>query len=352
MSKSDKKKSPAVFFFAAFFAVVVIMFVVNRESVLVEKVRFPFNSGVAKLSTYKNFLVAVSFDDRIYIWDWDDLSNKPQVGSVESYQAALLDSGMVVSLRQQNPKAVVVTNLKDGKKHREVPIASNDGNTYLDVNRDRTAVALLVGADEGGESKKASYELSIVDPDTGKLERVVKITKEVAEGRVRNLAVSDDGAFIVLFGEKKGSGWMLLADVKQQRVVWEKEVPELRLFFSAVFSTDSRATYIRGSDSTLYKVETASGEILERLLPLKENKSTLKSQHAQTVAMSSDGRFVAATVFATAYVWDCETGEEIFSQRPDHKLVGCLAFSPDSRFLATSDMRQGGTIGIWRIPVH
>jgi WD40 repeat protein len=351
MSRLDKKKSPIVFFFAAFLAIVIVMFIANRESVLVEKVRFPFNNGVAKLSTYRNFLVAVCLDNKIYVWDWNDLSSKPQVSSVQSNQAALLKSDMVVSLQQRNPKALVVTNLKDDKKYREVPIASNGGRAYLGVSRDRTTVALLLvgNANDGGE---ASYVLSIVDPDTGRVNRVVRLTKEAAEGQVRNLAVSDDGAFVVLFGEKNGSGWMLLADVKQKRVVWEKEVPELRLFFSAVFSTDSRVIYIRGSDSTLCKVETASGRILERLLPLKENKSTLKSQHAQTVAISPDGRFVAATVFATAYVWYCETGEEIFSQRPVHKLVGSLAFSPDSRFLATSDMRQGGAIGIWRIPVR
>lgn len=349
---NKKKKSPIVFFLGAFVAVVIIMFIANRKSVLVEKIRFPFNNGVAALSTYENFLVAVSLDDKIYVWDWNGLSGKPQVGSVQSYQAALLKSDMVISLRQGNSKALVATNLKGDKKYREIPIASNDGNAYLGVNRDGSIVALLLAENQDNERVRTSYEILTVDIDAGKFYSVVEIIEDTGESQLRDLAVSDDGAFVVLFGEKNGCGWMLLVNLKQRRAVWEKQVPELGLFFDAAFSTDSKVIYARGSDSTLHKIEMASGRILERLLPLKENKSTLKSQHAQTVAISPDGRFVAATVFATAYVWYCETGEEIFSQRPDHKLVSSLAFSPDSRFLATSDMRQGGMIGIWRIPVR
>jgi WD40 repeat protein len=325
------------------------MFVANRESVLVEKVRFPLNSGVAGLSSWKNFLVAVCLDNKIYVWDWDNLSEEPRTGLAQSHKAFLMDSDRVVSLRQRNPKALVVSDLAGERKYREVPIGSDSSKAYLGVNGDQTAVVLLevVDADEVG---KASYKISIVDLDAGKLEPTVRIVGEAAESRVRDLAISDDGALVVLFGEKDDGGWLLLVNLKQRRAVWEKQLPELELFFDAAFSSDSKVIYARGSDSTLHKIETASGEILDRLLPGGENRSTLKTQHIQTVAVSTDGKFVAASVSGTAYVWDCETGKKVFSQAPGHKLTSGLAFSPDSRFLATSDLRQGGTIKIWRMP--
>ena len=344
MAGTDKKKkSPIVFFFAALLAIVVVMFIANRESVLVERVRFPFNNGVVKLSTDKNFLVAVCLDNKVYVWDWDNLPEKPQIGLAQSHQAVLMKSDMVVSLREQSPKALIVTDLKGDKKHKDIPIASYDGRAYLGVSRDRSAVALLV---EG----KTSYKISIVDPDEGKIEPVVTMAGEAAESRVGDLAVSDDGALVVLFGEKDGCGWLILVNLKQRRVVWEKQVPELRLFFDAVFSPDSEVVYARGSDSTLYKIETASGKILDRLLPLKKNKSTLTHSSTQTVAVSPDGQLVAAIVSSTFYVWDRNTGKKIFGKTPGHKIESGLAFSPDSRFLATSDLRQGGTINIWRLP--
>jgi len=349
---NKKKKSPILFFFAAFVAIVIIMFIANRKSVLVEKVRFPFNSGVANLSTYENFLVAVCLDNKIYVWDWNSLSKGPRTGFVQSHQAALLKSDMVVSLRQRNPKALVVTNLKGDRKHKEILLDSNNDLKYLGVNRGRNTVAVLLAENQDSETAKASCKLMTVDIDADRTYPVVEIVGEAAESQLRDLAVSDDGAFMVLVGEKNDCGWIVLADVKQKRVVWEKEQPELRLFFSAVFSTDNKVIYTRGSDSTLYKVETASGKILDRLLPVKDNKSALKTQHVQTVAISPDGWSVAATIFATAYVWDCKTGKKIFSQTPGHKLVSGIAFSPDSRFLATSDLRQGGAIKIWRILKH
>jgi WD40 repeat protein len=340
---TSKKKSPILFFLTAFVTIVVVMLLANRESVLVEKVHFPLNRGVAGLSTWKDFLVAVCLDNKIYVWDWENLSEEPRTGLAQSHKAFLMDSDRVVSLRQRNPKAVVAANLAGDRKYREIPIGSNSGNEYLGVNRDRTTVALLL-VEEG------SYDISIVDADAGRVDPVAKISEEVAKCQVTDLAVSDDGALVVLFGEKDGGGWLLLVNLRQRRAVWEKRVPELRLFFGAAFSEDGKVIYARGSDSTLHKIETASGKILDRSLPGGENKSTLKTQHVQSVAVSTDGKFVAASVSGTAYVWDCETGKKVFSQAPGHKLTSGMAFSPDSRFLATSDLRQGGTIKIWRMP--
>lgn len=350
-AKSNKKKrSPIVFFFAAFFAIVIIMFIANRKSVLVEKIRFPFNNGVAALSTYRNFLVAVCLDNKVWVWDWDNLSKGYKVGFVQSHQAALLKSGMVVSLRQRNPKALVVTNLKGDRKHKEILLDSNSELKRLAVNRSGGTIALLLAENRDSETAKASYKLMTVDIDADRTYPVVEIAGEAAESQLRDLAVSDDGAFMVLVGEKNNCGWIVLVDAKQKQVVWEKEVMEVRLFFSAVFSTDNKVIYTRGSDSTLYEVETASGRIVRRLLPVKENKNTLMHSSTQAVVVSPDGKLVAAIVSGVVYVWDCRTGEKIFGKTPGHKIESGLAFSPDSRFLATSDLRQGGTIKIWRMP--
>jgi WD40 repeat protein len=166
------------------------------------------------------------------------------------------------------------------------------------------------------------------------------------------VAVSDDRGLVVLAGEKDGQGWVVLVDVGQKRVAWVEKLPDLQKVRSAVFSPDGSVIYIRGTDSTVQKISTDTGQVLKRLLPRSKNGSTAGDQHVQTVATSSDGHFMAASVSNTVYVWDCATERVIFSKLPGHKLIGGFAFSRDARYLATCDTRQGGTIKIWRIPKH
>jgi len=120
------------------------------------------------------------------------------------------------------------------------------------------------------------------------------------------------------------------------------------LFFNCVFSPDGNAIFARGSDSTVYQFDSDGGE--RRLLAAKANKITMKDQNIQSVKVSGDGRLIGAVVFRMVYVWDSKSGELLFSKSPAHKLVSAIAFSSDSQFLATCDLRQGGTIKVWRMP--
>ena len=137
---------------------------------------------------------------------------------------------------------------------------------------------------------------------------------------------------------------------KKIRLVWQKELPDFRKLYKGVFSKDGEIIYVRGSDSMLTLVKTSSGEIIDRWLPTKENKSTYRTQPAQTVAISSDGGLVAATVFGNVYVWDTKTHKKYDITGVGQKVFSSMVFSPDGKFIATADLRQGGTIKIARTP--
>lgn len=340
----NKKKSPVIFFLLAFLAILIII-VVNRKSFPVDEIHFPYNSGIANLSTCEKFLVAVSLDNQIYVWDWNDLAKRPQIGSVQSSQAALLKSDVVASVRQDSPKALVLTNLQGDKEYKEILVDSNNRHAYLGVNRNRSTVAVLLAETHDSRTAQANYEVLLIDCDSGQIDPIVKVTEETNVGRLTNFAVSDDGEFIVAVGEKNDYGWIVLADVKQKRVVWEKQLPQPGNFDSVTFSLDGTACYVGGSDGTLYKIQTVSGKLLSQL-PTAENNQT----RLNAVVVSPDGRLVATTVTQGVFVRDCKTGRKIFARSTGHKIASSLVFSPDSRFLATSDLRQGGIIKIWRMP--
>jgi WD40 repeat protein len=345
-----KKRTPVVFFAVAFLAILVVMFVANRQSSLMNEIRFPLNNGIANLSTFDNLLTAVSNDNKIYVWEWADVSKKPREGAVESDQAALVTSDTVVSVKGANPDCVVMSGLDANKSHREIPLPPRSDMAYLGVNQDRSKIVLLLTRSNNDSSGRVKYDLLDVLIGAGQVQPIVTIDSE--QSKAGHLSVSDDGNHIVVVGEKNSHGWMFTVDAKKRRMEWQKEIPDLRKLYKAVFSSDGATIYARGSDSTLLLIKTSSGEIIDRLLPIEENKSTYRVQPIQMVVASHDGSLVAATVFGNIYVWDCKTHEKFSIGASGHKVISSMVFSPDSRFLATSDMRQGGKIRILRMPRH
>jgi len=340
-----------LFFLAAIVAIIALMFVANSESALVRELHFALNNGVAYLSTSGHYLTAVCRDNKMYLWDWNDLSKKPVTTNVESDQAVLLDSGLVVSVKRSAARAVVIANPDNDKARDEIPITTGNRRVSLAANNSGTMIAIMLSNTES-KMNQQEYEVLSVDVQAKKVRQIAGFTENASRSFLKQIVVSSDGKFISLDGEKNGHGWLVLLNTVQKRVVWSNEIPNVRKIFAVVFSSDGKVLYARASDSALRIIDVENGIIRDKWPAMKQNKSTFRCQHVQTVAASPDGHFVAAVVFSSCYVWDCTTGKMIFHKMPGHKLVSGLAFSPDSRLLATSDSRQGGTIKIWRMPKH
>jgi WD40 repeat protein len=347
MDKPQKKTSSPILVFVVALAVILVVIVVsNRRSSIVAQLNLPLNNGIANLSTCGNLLSAVSNDNKIYVWDWANLSKKPRQGIIESDQAALITPDTVVSVKRVNPESVVISGLDANEARRELYLPSGPGTAYLGVNQDRNKIVLLL-ARSNNSGATAKYDLFDVSIDTGRVQPILTVDSE--SGNVGHLSVSNDGNRVVVAGEKNGRGWMFIADLKEKRLVWQKEMPDFKKIFKAAFSADGEIIYARGTDSTLLVLNAGSGEEIRRLLPVEENKSTYRTMPVQSVVVSRDGNLVAAAVVSTVYIWDTKTGKKLVSLGGGHKVMSSIAISPDSRLLATSDMRQGGKIKILRI---
>jgi WD40 repeat protein len=324
-----------------------LMFAANRRSGLMYKLQFPLNNGVANLLTHENYLAAACHDEKLYVWDWQDLASRPKTANIQSDHAVLLDSGRIVSVKRTNASDVVVTDLNDGRVYKKIPIAAEGKRVQLAGNRSGSTVMIML--EEADNAGKNAPRVMLVDCNIGSLRPIAELT-EAKEGRLTGMAVSDDSGLVALAGEKTGQGLVVLVNVEQKRVVWTKEIPDLQKIKSSLFSTDGKVIYLRGTDNTVQILDVGTGKVLKRLLTTPEIASTAREQATQTLAVSADGRFMAACIGASVFVWNCTTEKMILRISTDHKLVSGLAFSPDSRFLATSDTRQGGVIKIWRIP--
>jgi WD40 repeat protein len=350
MDKSQKKTgSPILLFLAAFGVIAAVMLIINRRNPVVAQLQMPLNNGISNLSTYENLLAAFSRDNRLYIWHWEDLSKNYLEFTVESDQSALITPDRTISMERIRPDCVIVSRLDDSKQQVKMPLPFEFDLGWLGVNRDGSKIFILLveGNHQGGSPVK--YELFEVFPNSGEVNKILAFDSS-EKSEPTNIYVCEDGRLIVIAGVKNNVGWMAVLDAKAGRLVWQKEMPEFKKIFKAVFSKDGDVIYARGTDSTLLIIKAASGEITDRLLPVKENKNTFRVQAVQTVAVSEDGRLVAATIFSDIFVWDTLTKKKLCQFGSGHKVISSITFSRDSRYIATSDMRQGGKIRILKLP--
>jgi hypothetical protein len=351
-AQSSKKKSPALFFLICFLVALIITVIANRQSILVKEISIPLNNGIMNLSTYGNFLVAFSSDNKAYIMEWGNLSNKYQTIPVQHDQMVLLKNGTIVSAAKYNARSIGFTSIKGNTKSREIALDTGEGRAFLNIDRNQNTTILTIAQAKASQQNQTTFAFYLVDPNNNSTQYLFKADVEIDINQWISVSASDDCKLISLCGEKQGRCWIALCNMKEKRIAWETELPTPVLFFNCVFSPDSKLIFARGSDSTVYKFDCSSGQPAGQLRATKDNTNTEKYLHAQSVQVSNDGSLIGAVVSSIVCIWDQNTGRKIFSRDPSHKVIIGMAFSPDSKFLATADMRQGGKIKIWRLPEH
>ena len=259
----------------------------------------------------------------------------------------LLHLTLVLSVKPINPNCLVVSGIDANGVSKKISLSMTSKAASLSSNKDGSKIILLL---ERGGSEHIVYEFFEAGENTEQIRPVV--TVEAGEGKIKHIAVSDDGRYAAAAGEKNEHGWLFIVDIKDKKILWQKEIPDLKKLFKGVFSGDGEIIYIRGSDSMLTLVKTGSGEIIDRWLPAEETKYNYRTQQTQAVTISRDGELVAAVVGNSIYVWDTKTRKKYDIGGSGHKVFSSMVFSPDAKFIATSDMRQGGDIKIIRTPRH
>lgn len=349
MNTAKNTKSTVLFFFVAIAVITLVMVASRRNSTMVNELRFPLNNGVAELSSNSDSIAAACQDGQFYVWNWSNLVAKPQVLTLDSDQALVTNQGLMISLKRFQPNAVVITDIRN-QQHKYISLKPDINRTLMGASRDKNYVVASLSRLVGNSDSTENYQLVTVDPNFGRVETILEINP-LSATQLFKLAVSDDGSLALMTGEQDKKGWIVLVDVKNRKVLWEKQDADIEKFHSGVFSPDGKIVYARGSDCNIRKIETLSGKITGYLKPsFEEKKNSAKDSAIQETAVSPDGRIVGSIVFRALYMWDTQTGKIIFNLAPGHKIESGLIFSPDGRFAATSALRQGGTIKIWRLP--
>ncbi len=349
MSNAKSKRSPAFFFVGAFVVIIIVMFIANQSKDVEVALEMPFNEGIRSLSSYNNKLLAVASDGKTFLWDWDKLDKKPETGYVASEQAYFLDPDVVALIKQGRSTSLVVSNFQGDKIKKSILLDSKGSRVFLIVNRNQSALAAITAKTSDSEGR-VDHQFLNIDLERKKTSKITSITDKAGDIQLVDFAVSDDGRFIAGAGKKDHRARLVLVDIKQRRMLWDKTYDNPDRFGSVIFSFDSKTIFAGGSDGIVYLFQASHGRLLDQFRFKGEASTAHDTASVQNMTFDPEGSLLAFTYGFKTYIFNVKTKEEIFSRRLVQNLPGPIVFSPGSNRIAASDLRQGKKINIWPIP--
>ncbi len=159
-------------------------------------------------------------------------------------------------------------------------------------------------------------EVEIVDLETG----IAKSTELFSDRAYTNLAISPDGTMLAILGSLKDYKSIRIFDIRERKVVFEKEVPELHShgIYPVEFSFDGRLFGYQAGESRQVLIRSTADGSIYRELP------ATRMSHLDFSPVSNH---LLVCNMEEVVIWDLETGEKESVIRPSARAFG-VAFGP------------------------
>jgi WD40 repeat protein len=319
-------------------------------------------SDVTATTTVREKLYSICTDDRIYIWNWRKPNDEPHCVGIYSCGEPLialkrfgviLADGSVLAIAPPDQGGSSVLVQKDIASNREIKHWDIGGPwdlKYLASNRGGTCVACLLKENsiylhtQKDRTDFGDYKIGVIRPEAS-IQWVGLIREDRLDGpRIGSVHVSDDGKFMACVGTTNG-GWLAIGDTEKKRILWQKTVkwPDGKStvsFNECSFSPDSTRVYVAGNTGLL-GFDILTGQVI-CCLPT--------DGRFVSVDVSPDGHLVAGGESLVGYVkiFDLQTGRMIRQIETGQYTIYGLTFSPDSKYLATSGVKNTN-VKIWKL---
>ncbi|MHC5183197.1 MAG: WD40 repeat domain-containing protein [Planctomycetota bacterium] len=262
----------------------------------------------------------------------------------------MLDSQHLAAVSKQGKKALTLYNLPSGEKQKDIAVGWEDQDVWPRVSPDKQTVALIrLNAPDSKNS--ILYEFLTLNVDTAQTGSPVPVSIQQDTEDFVDTALAND-KILYAVGSQKDIGRIMAVDLEKSVALWESLFEDTKEFCSVTVSPDGSFLYAGNRDGYLYKISAATGEVLTKIQLLQdgETRPVTNDYSVLNLAYSPDGRYYVATITPRAYILTAESDKIIHAFSPADRLVSKIAFSPDSKFIATSDIRAGYPVKIWPLP--
>ncbi|MEN6308637.1 MAG: WD40 repeat domain-containing protein [Anaerohalosphaeraceae bacterium] len=344
------KRSSIPFWLFALLLVVVslIPIVSNHFTPVKARLVVKDNTGSSNLLSLGTDLVAVFTDGTASAWNWNDSARPLWQCSTGTDRLVLLADSILAGVTKTGRKQFIIYDAKQGTITSEFSIGWEDQSLWPIQSSDTRQLALAcVNPDKDG---RTLYEFMTLDPAQKAPGLPVSLDVPTMEKRFVAYALSNDRKLIAA-GSSGKQGYLVVADLTQRKILFEKQYPDAQEFTSVAFTPDGTRAFLTNRNGSVYQVNAADGQVQSVYTVLKEGQRNpvTNETSSQNITISADGRYVAAVVINKVYVWEIQTGNVVFKYQPGHKLTGAIALSQDGSLLATSDIRASGSVHIWQV---
>jgi len=288
-------------------------------------------------------LIAVSPDNEIFIWDWDDLSQEPQTGSVRAQMAAAMGGDHLLWIPPGIDDVLVVGNLKGDKELSRLSLGVDKKCKMLQTSQNgKYAVALLSVEGPGNQIQLVTI---VTEPtDIRSVE-----TKTIQEGlKLNNVGISNDGTIIAAVGGNE-TGYLLVVGANDKQLLWEQYVEDCNELDNVLISPDGKTVYASEPGRSVYVFNVTTRKLVKRLEMDKYKTTAKKPQTISCIALNNDGRLLAVVSSPMPRVWifNVQSGEKISTMKIGNFPISSITFSPDSSLFAQA-IAANQPIRIWK----
>jgi WD40 repeat protein len=198
--------------------------------------------------------------------------------------------------------------------------------------------------------QKDWFKLAVFDSELKAVSFVFQKDTNAEDFLLYDFTITNDGNFLAGAG-KKNHAWIFITDVNNGNVLWDRTFDEYGQFTCVKFSPDGKTLFVAEKVRYIIALDSATGRTIKVFEMPLYNTPAHQKQNICCIAVSPDGQTLAADTepASTVWFWDIKTGKKIASYHVSNLTVSSIAFSPDSKYLATGCM-VSPEIKIWKVP--
>jgi WD40 repeat protein len=319
----------------------------NSKNALVRQLQGPIE-GTNRVFTVADRLAIVSNNNTVYAWQWSDLSAWPVVARLQAQTVVPITGDKIVYIPSVNLAKLILTDLKADKELAGLSLPYGAEGKKMNTSSNGKFGAVSVLFKEGVQ--KGWFKLAVFDSELKGLSFAFQKDTNVKDFLLYDFTITNDGKFLAGAGEE-GRAWIFVMDVKSENILWEKVFSEYGRFTLVDFSPDGKILFVAEKVRYIIALDSTTGQTIKVFEMPLYNTPAHQKQNICCIAVSPDGQTLAADTepASTVWFWDIKTGKKIASYHVSNLTVSSIAFSPDSKYLATGCM-VSPEIKIWKVP--